>query len=126
MKYLVYIFAFLSSFGATAGTVFAEYRPLSRNLPIIGQNWNIGIPALLEAFLGISVGIAAILAVIMLAIGGFKYMTTDSVFKMGDAKEQIANALIGLLIVLAAILILETINPNLVSLQVLELAPLAQ
>ncbi len=102
-------------------SVFAYSKPLSRDLPLIGNDWTIEIPDLMNALLGISVGIAAILAVVMLAIGGFKYMTSESVFNMGEAKEQIANALIGLLIVLAAILILTTINPNIVSLEVLNI-----
>ena len=122
MKLFAFFLTYIALF-SVANSALAQYRPLSRELPVIGENWEIGMVGLLNAFLGISVGIAAILAVIMLAIGGFKYMTSESVFKMGDAKEQIANALIGLLIVLSAVLILQTINPNLVSLEVLDLTP---
>lgn len=93
----------------------AQYVPLSPNLPLIGRNFG-DLNSLLNNLLTISVAVAALLAVIMIAIGGFKYMTTDSVFQMSGAKEQIANAVIGLLIVISAILILTTINPNLVSL----------
>jgi len=62
--------------------------------------------------------VAAVLAVIMLAIGGFKYMTSESVFKIGGAKEQITGAIVGLLIVLASITILYTINPRLVEIRI--------
>jgi hypothetical protein len=90
-----------------------DFVPLSPNLPVIGGVSDMA--GLLNGLMGISVAVASLLAVIMLTIGGFKYMTTDSSFQMGSAKEQIANAIIGLLIVLAAILLLETINPEIVS-----------
>ncbi len=90
------------------------YTPLSPNLPLLDRaGWgNIG--TLLNILLALSVAVAALLAVIMIAIGGFKWMTTESVFTMGDAKAQISDAIIGLLIVLAAILILKTINPDII------------
>ncbi len=93
----------------------AEFIPLSPGLPILGRSLSGNLPTLINTLVGLSVAVAAVLAVIMIAIGGFKYMTTDSMFTMGSAKEQITNAIVGLLIVLAAILILKTINPNLVS-----------
>jgi hypothetical protein len=68
----------------------------------------------------IAIAVSAILAVIMIAIGGFKYMTTDSFFAISGAKEQIANAIIGLLIVLSAVLIMYTINPKIVQLDIFE------
>jgi len=118
-------YARLLAVGSVLGTAAVAHRasaltfnPLSGDLPVIGQNWA-SLPDIINAFLGLTVGVAAILAVIMLSIGGFKYMTSESMFRLGDAREQIANAIIGLLIVLAAVLILKTINPQLVSLNVL-------
>jgi hypothetical protein len=94
--------------------VFAEeYASLSGPIPFL-EDWS-DLGTVWNAFLMISVVVAAILAVIMLAIGGFKYMASESVFKVQGAKEQMANAIIGLLIVLAAILILVTINSNIIN-----------
>jgi hypothetical protein len=91
-----------------------NYAPLSGpTLPLIPANPT--LPQVLNAIMGWSVGLAAILAVIMLAIGGFNYMTSESVFKMGDAKEKISNAIIGLLIVLGAVFLLGYINPEITS-----------
>ena len=91
-----------------------KYAPLSGpTLP--GVPADPTLPQMLNAILGWSVGLAAILAVIMLAIGGFNYMTSESVFKMGDAKEKITNAIIGLLIVLGAVFFLGYINPDIIS-----------
>lgn len=97
-----------------------KYTPLSPNLPLLdNEEWG-DVGTLLNKLLALSVAVAALLAVIMIAMGGFKWMTTDSVFSMGDAKEQISNAIIGLLIVLASILILTTINPDIIKIKIFE------
>ncbi len=93
----------------------AEYVPLSPHLPFISSNvWKSDFAELLDALVGISVGIAAVLAVIEVAIGGFVWMTSETPVKLGDAKDKIGSAIGGLLLVLVAILVLKTINPDLV------------
>jgi hypothetical protein len=110
----------LALFSLTALPVFAQgsgqFIPLLPDLPIVNDGSN--LPTFINGIFRLTVGLAAILAVIMIVIGGFRYMMTESPFTMGDAKGQIADALIGLLIVLASILILRTINPELVQLDV--------
>ena len=56
--------------------------------------------------------IAAFLAVFMIVIGGFKYMTTEAVSGKGDAKDQITSALAGLFLVLLSVTLLQIINPD--------------
>lgn len=104
---------------AGSTVVFAQdYVPLTKGgIPLVSGN-TVDMQVLLNALLGLTVGVAALLAIIMIVIGGFEYMTTDSAFKMGNAKERITNAIVGLLIVLAAVLILQTINPDIVSLNI--------
>lgn len=112
----------------TPCVTFAQnFVPLSDDLEnLIGQSpgggWvpGGGMSSLVNNFFGISVAVAAMLAVIMVAIGGFKYMTSESIFKTSGAKEQITNALVGLIIVLAAVVILSTINPDIVNLRLFE------
>ncbi|MEN9920278.1 MAG: hypothetical protein RL538_171 [Candidatus Parcubacteria bacterium] len=60
-----------------------------------------------------SIAIAALLAVIKMIIAGVKYMMTDIVTSKSDAIGDIKGALIGLLIILGAFIVLETINPYL-------------
>ncbi|NQV93051.1 hypothetical protein HQ403_00955 [Candidatus Kaiserbacteria bacterium] len=64
----------------------------------------------------IGLAIAATLAVVMITIGGLEYMTTDSVNNKTEGREKIQNAVVGLLIALLIWLILFTINPNLLNL----------
>lgn len=120
MRYSNTIFVAVGIFVLSSAVAHAEFVALSSGLPGgIGRAlFAGGLPKLLNTLIGISVAVAATLAVIMIAVGGFKYMTTDSMFAMGNAKEQITNAIVGLLIVLAAILILKTINPCLVTMNV--------
>jgi len=67
----------------------------------------------------IIIGLCAVLAVLMIVLGGIQWMSsTDSVGAKSAGKERIRNALLGLLIVLAAFAILNTINPNLVNLKI--------
>lgn len=64
-----------------------------------------------------SIALAAFLAVIMIIIGGFQYMTSETPFSKSDGKEKIWNAVTGLLMVLASYLILATIDPRLVEIK---------
>jgi len=63
-----------------------------------------------------SVGIAAVLAVVMIMVGGFTWLVSGgSPDKIGRAKEFIVSALIGLALALFSYVILYTINPRLVN-----------
>jgi hypothetical protein len=113
-KKILHFLAFFIALVWSARVDAINYAPLSEDtLPLIPANPT--LPQVLNAIMGWSVGLAAILAVIMLAIGGFNYMTSESVFKMGDSKEKISNAIVGLLIVLGAVFLLGYINPEITS-----------
>src|SRR3990167_3584126 len=62
------------------------------------------------------IGIAAILAVIMIIWGGLEYSTQDSVSKKSDGKERILQAIFGLVLVLSPVLIFSIINPSILNL----------
>ncbi|MDD3662572.1 MAG: D-alanyl-D-alanine carboxypeptidase family protein [Candidatus Pacebacteria bacterium] len=64
-------------------------------------------------FFLLAIGLAAALAVIMLIIGGVQWMGTDSVFGKTEAKKQITQAILGLLIAIGSYALLNTINPDL-------------
>ncbi|MBI2086781.1 MAG: hypothetical protein HYT69_01255 [Candidatus Zambryskibacteria bacterium] len=61
------------------------------------------------------IGIAGVLAVVRIIFGGIKYMSTDAFSGKNEAKGVIENALWGLLLAMAAWLIVYTINPGLVN-----------
>ena len=61
-----------------------------------------------------SIALAAFLAVLMIIIGGFQYVTSDIPGAKGDARQRIENAIYGLILIFASYLILYTIDPRLV------------
>lgn len=63
-----------------------------------------------------AVRIAAVLAVVVIMVGGLLWLTSGGAERLGKAKELIGNAVIGLLITVGSYLILQTINPDLVRL----------
>lgn len=60
----------------------------------------------------LAIGIAVALAFIAITIGGVMYATSDALSNKSAGKEAIENALWGLLLVIGAYLILQTINPK--------------
>jgi len=80
------------------------------NLPIGDtDDFNTYINALYLMF----ISIAALIAVIKIIIAGVKYMFSDIVTQKSEAKRDIQGALLGLLVVLAAVVVLTIINPDL-------------
>ena len=84
-----------------------------------------GLDGLLNNIFLLSISAAAIFAVIKIIIGGVKYMLTDVVTTKESAKKDIKGALLGLVIILAAVFILQTINPNLTKFQLQFSSPAA-
>ncbi len=71
-----------------------------------------------DALYALAISVAALIAVIQIVLGGAQYMMDDLISSKSAAKERIKNALIGLLIIIAAALILTTINSNLTKLDI--------
>lgn len=64
-----------------------------------------------------TVGIGGILATVMIIFGGIVYLTAGgNTGRIGEAKEYISNALIGLVLLFTSYLLLQTLNPDLVKL----------
>ncbi len=62
-----------------------------------------------------SISIAALLAVIKIIIAGVKWMMTDKIGSISEAKSDIQSALLGLIIIICAVLIINIINPTFLS-----------
>ncbi len=75
------------------------------------------------AIYSVAIVVAALLAVVRLVIAGVKYMTTDIVSSKGEARNDIIGSLLGLLIIISAVIILNTINPNLTTITIANPVP---
>lgn len=67
----------------------------------------------LPGLFNLLIGLSAAFAVLMIVIGGLQYISTDAIQKKSEGKERIKNAVFGLVLVISAWLILNTINKNL-------------
>ncbi|MBN1778653.1 MAG: hypothetical protein JW816_00300 [Candidatus Buchananbacteria bacterium] len=68
------------------------------------------------------VGLAAVLAVVMIMVGGFIWLTSGgSPDKVGKAKEYITSSLLGLFLALFSYSLLYALNPNLVNIQAIKI-----
>jgi hypothetical protein len=90
------------------------YVPLE---PLVGvnQTGKARFGELIGGFFRILVNVGAFLAVVVFVAGGITYMVSDSTFNKLKGKDQIKAALMGLGILAAAWLILNTINPQLIT-----------
>jgi hypothetical protein len=98
--------------GNELGCVNGELSTIDTGGPdALGKYLNIAI--------NIAVGLAGVLAVLMIVMGGIEYMTSELANTKEDAKSRITNAIMGLVIALGAYALIYTINPNLVRLDTL-------
>jgi len=74
-----------------------------------------GVGSYLNLMLKVFIGLCAVLAVIMIVMGGIEYMTSELPHTKLNGKETITNAVLGLLLALGAYALLNTINPNLLN-----------
>lgn len=100
------------TFAASANAGSDAYQLLAP-IPEFGDSYNVGsFDKYVNIFIKLSITVAAILAVIFIVLGGFKYMTSESLSLKEEGKENIKNAIIGLILLSASFLILNTINPQ--------------
>jgi len=63
----------------------------------------------------LAIGLSAVFAVLMIVLGGIQYMSADAVLKKEDGKKRVYNSVLGLVLVIGAWLILNTVNPKLLN-----------
>jgi hypothetical protein len=80
------------------------------------------IPTLSESVKAIfdwSIGAAAVIAAMSLAIGGVKYSSSlDNSSARSDAKSQMISSIVGLILLLGSFIIIQTINPKMTKLEI--------
>ncbi len=94
------------------GTPYTLLAPIS---PDGEGEQKVTLTTYLPFVFNLAIGAAAALAVVMIVIGGLRYMTTEAVGGKEGGKDMIRRAIWGLVLALASWLILFTINPNLVN-----------
>jgi len=107
---LLVLFLFLPTFSSALELTYPEIMGIRIEL-------DMDMNRLVAWFYYFIVGISGLAAFLMLVWGGFIWLTSiGSPAKISDAKETINSAVIGLIIILASVLILKVINPDLITL----------
>lgn len=86
---------------------------------IPGVSNSSSLPTYINNIYRIAIGVGAIFAVIKIALAGVKYSMSGIVTDKAEAKKDIKGVLIGLAILLLPAVVLGTINPKLLNLDVL-------
>ncbi len=104
-----------------AGQSFAAEEPYKvlAPLPCIGGDCTKSSPTTtltqyIPGVFNLAIGISAAFVLLNLVFGGFQYMSSDAFTKKEEGIKRIQNSIKGLFLVMAAWLILFTINPSLV------------
>ncbi len=72
----------------------------------------------LNTMIRIIIGLAAVLAVVMIVIGGIQYMTSELISSKEAGRSRITQAILGLLLALGSYALLNTINPEILKSEV--------
>lgn len=90
-----------------------------------GGEANLSLPWIAQYVTGLYrylVAIGGVVAAVMMMIGGFLYLTAGDSNRLARGKQFIVDALTGLVLILATYLLLNVINPDLVTYQNTEIA----
>lgn len=78
-----------------------------------------GLTGYLQTLFWLAIVSAGVLAVLMITMGGILYMTSEAFHTKEEAKKQITGAIVGFLLAISAVLILTTINSDLLTFKIL-------
>lgn len=111
-NFIFFSFLLLSPVVAHAQFVPFQYLPGLENVSELSTQQYI------DALYVIAIVAASILVVFKLLWAGVQYMLSEVVTSKQKAKQDIQGALLGLLIILGAVTLLNTINPNLTNIDI--------
>jgi hypothetical protein len=104
--------------GGDWGRCYPGTKPITIGVKIEGVGEVKDVAEYIALIYKYAVGIGAILATVMILWGGIVYLTAGGApEKIKSAKDYISNALIGLVLLYTSYLLLQTLNPDLVKLQ---------
>lgn len=122
---IILFFVFFSASAILVSAQTRDYVPLS---PLPGTEIEAGgkavnLASYVQGMFKLLIGLAAVLAVVMIVIGGVIYVSTDAITGKSDAKVVIFRAIFGLLLTIAAWAFIYGINPALLRFDILETTP---
>lgn len=93
--------------------VYTFLAPLPELGPTFDASQTDSLSVYLNIMIKVFIGLCAVLAVIMIVVGGIEYMTSELPESKSNGKNRILGAIFGLVLAVGAWTILYTINPDL-------------
>ncbi len=90
----------------------------------VGGTASTRLASFANAFYIAAISLGAVVAVLKIIWAGVKYMLSDVITDKTQAKADIKGALLGLILIIGAVLMLNTISPNITALQAFNLTAL--
>ncbi len=105
----------LSQFQVKQSGTNLTYTPLEPLYPYQAADINTpgGFVSLLNNIFRLLISLGALIAVVTLVVGGIAYMVSEAIDKKQEAKNRMKASIYGLLLLAGSYLILNTINPDL-------------
>lgn len=97
----------------TAGCSTGNFSSINPAGDPSGKNTALGF--YLNIMIRILIGICAVLAMIMIVMGGIQYMTSELSHSKEEGKHRITNAVFGLILALGSYVLLAQINPDILN-----------
>lgn len=110
----IFIAFIFSGINASAQDTQSGYRLLAP-FPTIGKPTGITLVDYMKGLFVATIGLAIVLAVVELVIGGIEYVAAAVPSSKEDAKKRIGGAVGGLLLILLAWVLLQALNPKLLN-----------
>lgn len=118
MKKVFFLFLILSIFFLSSGLVYSQTGFEVEYPPIRGERPTYVIEEYLKYIYNFAIAIGIILALVILVIGGLKYLgSAGNPSLQADARNQIFSALFGLLLLVGSYVFLTTVSPQFVILR---------
>jgi hypothetical protein len=93
------------------GLCLAPEPEIKLSSPILGQTKVTGIRGFVDVAFRYLISISVVVAGVMFIYAGFTYITSSSGIAIGNAKEMMTNALVGLFLLFGSVMILNAVNP---------------
>ncbi|MEK9151772.1 MAG: pilin, partial [Patescibacteria group bacterium] len=104
--------------GLKKGFCYAKPKPVQLIISLGAKGSVVDLGDYISSVYRYAVSVAGVIAAVMMMVGGFQYLTAGGdASRVTQGKERIVDSLVGLFLALAAYLILNTINPDLVNLR---------
>ena len=113
--YVLILFSTIGFFNNVLAANIIDYKPLVTIPTVTTAGEPIDFDTYITKAYTFSIALSFAIAVVMLVIAGFQYFGSESFTKKEDGKNRIWAVIQGLLLIITAYIILNTINPDLVN-----------